>query len=172
MELKAQLQKVHNRQNCDLIVKWIGSDQSRFNILLSLLLKGDFLLAQRASWPVLYSVLENPLFIKGYIKPILENLKRDDIHKGVRRNTINIFLLLPIPEKYEGEVMDLCFKFISDTQEHAAIKSTSLGILEKLALKYPEIIPEIKIIIEDQLLHESISFKKKAAKLMKNKLYK
>jgi hypothetical protein len=167
MNLKTQLLKVHNRQNCDLIVKWIGNDQSGFDQLLSVLLHGDFKTAQRASWPFYYSAMANPDFVGNHLKEILENLKRTDIHGGVRRNTLNIFLHLPIPEKHEGEIMELCFSFISDLQELPAIKSSSLGILEKLSKKYPEILPEIKIIIEDQLSYGSTSFKKKSAGILK-----
>ena len=167
MVLKTQLLKAHNRQNCNLIVKWIGHDQSRFDELLSFLLHGNFKIAQRSSWPVYYSVMENPSFARNHLKEILDNLKRTDIHNGVRRNTLNIFLHLSIPEKYEGEVMELCFNFITDPIETTAIKSSSLGVLEKLSKKYPEILPEIKITIEDQLSYGSTSFKKKAAGILK-----
>ena len=167
MDLKTQLLNVHKRQNCDLIVKWIGDDQSRFGELLSFLLEGDFKISQRSSWPVYYSAIENPSLIRNHLKEILENLKRTDIHNGVRRNTLNIFLHLPVPKKYEGVLMELCFNFISNPQELPAIKSSSLGILEKMSKNYPEILPELKIIIEDQLSYASTSFKKKAAGILK-----
>ena len=167
MNLKTQLLKVHNKENCDLIVKWIGRDQGRFDELLSVLLHGDFKIAQRSSWPLSYSVIKNPAFIRNHFNKLIDNLKRGDIHNGVRRNSLNIFLHLAIPEKYEGEIMDLCFKFVADSVETPAVKSSSLGILENMAKKYPEILPEIKTILENQFSYGSTSFKKKAAGILK-----
>lgn len=167
MDLKTQLLKVHNRRNADLIVQWIGTKQDRFDELLDILLHGDIKIAQRASWPFSISAIERPAFIKGNFSGIIENLRRTDIHKGVRRNTLSIFVYGSIPEKFEGEIMDLCFNFLLDPNETTAIKSSSLGILEKLTKKYPEILPELTIIMEDQLPYGATSFKTKIKGILK-----
>lgn len=167
MDLKAQLLKVHNRKNADLIVLWIGTSQERFDELLNLLLHGDLILAQRASWPLSISGIKHPMLIESHLDEVLLNLKRTDIHNGVRRNCLNLFVYGKIPERLEGELMDLCFKFVADPLETAAVKSSSLGILENLAKKYPEILPELKLIIEDQLPFGATSFKTKAKGILK-----
>ncbi len=161
MDLKTQLLKVHNRQNADLIAEWIGTSQERFDELLNLLFQGEFKVAQRASWPFSIAAIKNPLIIQNHLEEIIGNLKRTDIHKGVRRNTLSIFVYGPISEKFEGQIMDACFNFLLDPNETTAIKSSSLGILEKLIKKYPEILPELTIILEDQILYGSTSFKSK-----------
>ena len=167
MDLKAQLLKVHNRENADLIANWIGTSQERFDALLDLLLHGDFILAQRASWPLSISGIKHPMMIENHLEKVMLNLKRTDIHNGVRRNTLNFFVYGKIPENIEGLLMDLCFNFVADPLETAAVKSSSLGILEKLAKKYPEILPELKMIIEDQLPFGATSFKTKAKGILK-----
>ena len=43
----------------------------------------------------------------------------------------------------------------------------SLTVLANLSKKYPEIIPEIKVLIEEQLPHQSTGFKSRANKLLK-----
>ena len=171
MDLKRQLLIVHNRQNADLIVKWIGTKQERFDELLNILLQGDFKMAQRASWPFCISAIRRPDFIKNHLPKIIENLKRADIHKGVRRNTLSLFVYSPIPENIEGEIMDMCFNFILDPGETTAIKSSSLGILEKLSKRYPEILPELKIIMEDQLPYGATSFKTKVNGILKRQSF-
>lgn len=118
-------------------------------------------------WPFSLSAIKNPSLIQGHLEGIIGNLKRTDIHKGVRRNTLSLFVYGPIPEEFEGKIMDLCFNFISDPVETTAIKSSSLGILEKISKKYPEILPELTIILEDQLPYETTSFKLKVKGILK-----
>lgn len=167
MDLKAQLLAAHNRQNADLIADWVGTNQERFDGLLNILLSKDLKLAQRASWPLSISGMKHPFLIQNHLGKILINIKRKDIHNGVRRNTLNLFVYGEIPEKQESEMMNLCFDFVADPLESAAVKSSSLGILGKLAKKYPEILPELKIIIEDQLPFGANSFKIKARMVLR-----
>ncbi len=64
--------------------------------------------------------------------------------------------------------MEICFTYLESPDEAVAIKAFSIGILGKLAKKYPEIIPEIKLMIEEQLPHQSAAFKSKAKAFMKS----
>ncbi|MFT3946227.1 MAG: hypothetical protein QM763_04560 [Agriterribacter sp.] len=48
-----------------------------------------------------------------------------------------------------------------------SVKAFSLTVLANLANQYPEIIPELKLIIEDQLPHETAAFKSRAQKILK-----
>ncbi|KAA9040986.1 hypothetical protein FW778_02805 [Ginsengibacter hankyongi] len=64
--------------------------------------------------------------------------------------------------------MEICFKYLASPDEAIAIKAFSLTVLANLAKKYPEIIPEIKLIIEEQLPHQSAAFKSRAKAFMKS----
>ncbi len=63
--------------------------------------------------------------------------------------------------------MEICFKYLESHDEAVAIKAFSLTVLGRLAKKYPEIISEIKLLIEEQLPHQSAAFKSRAKKFMK-----
>jgi hypothetical protein len=58
--------------------------------------------------------------------------------------------------------MDICFSYLSSPTEAVAVKAFSLTVLGNLAKQYPDIIPEIKIIIEEQLPHQTAAFKVRA----------
>jgi len=73
---------------------------------------------------------------------------------------------VPLPEKYEGDVMNLCFHYLESLNEAVAIKASSLAILGNLAKKYPEIIPEIKLLIKTQIDHQSAAFRQRAKKFL------
>jgi hypothetical protein len=62
--------------------------------------------------------------------------------------------------------MNLCFKYISSPTEPVAIKAFSITVLQNLAKQYPEILNEIKLIIEERWDHETVAFKKRARKLL------
>lgn len=72
-----------------------------------------------------------------------------------------------IPFSLQGTVMDTCFQYIADPKEAVAVKAFSLGVLGKMMNMYPEIIPELKLLIEDRLPHETAAFASRAKKLLK-----
>jgi hypothetical protein len=74
---------------------------------------------------------------------------------------------IELPEKHHGEIMDMCFAFLESPKESLAVKVFSMSVLGNLAKYYPEIKTELKLIIEDQLPHQSAGFKSRAKKGMK-----
>lgn len=109
----------------------------------------------------------HPEFIKNNFKKLINNLQKPGIHDAIKRNTLRLLPVVPIPEKYEGIVMDICFKYVETLHEAVAIKSFAITILGKFAKKYPEIIPELKYLIEDHVPHQTAAFKSRANKILK-----
>ncbi|HET7116559.1 MAG TPA: hypothetical protein VFI29_08720, partial [Hanamia sp.] len=100
-----------------------------------------------------YCVIAHPDLMKNNFEKLIKNLQKPGIHDSIKRNTARLLQSVNIPEKYEGVVMDFCFKYVTSPKEAVAIKAFSLTIPGKLAKKYPEIIPEIKLQIEDQIYY-------------------
>lgn len=166
MKLRDQILKEHTKENCLCIVEWVGDDLKKFDELFHLFLHDEYRVVQRAAWPLSICVTQHPHFINGKFGKILNHLKKPGIHDSVKRNTVRFLEHIPLPEKYEGAIMDICFSYVASPREPVAVKAFSLGVLEKLAIKYPEILPELKLIIEDQLPHQSAAFKGRAKKLL------
>jgi hypothetical protein len=122
---------------------------------------------QRAAWPVGCCVIAHPAFINKHWKALIKNLKKTGIHDAVKRNSIRLLLDVDIPVKYHGEIMDTCFRFLESPAEALAIKVFSMSVLGKLAQQYPEIKSELKILIEDQLPHQTAGFKSRAKRVLK-----
>ena len=74
---------------------------------------------------------------------------------------------IELSEKYHGEIMDLCFKYLESPTEPLAVKVFSIMVLGNLAKIYPEIKSELKLLIEDQLPHQTAGFKSRAKKVLK-----
>ena len=167
-KLREEILKEHSLAQCKKIVQWIGSDQQRFNELFNLFLTDEYRVTQRAAWPLSKCVELHPEFIKKNFGKLINNLQRSHLHDAIKRNTIRLLQYVDIPKKYQGQVMNICFSYVEAPKEAVAIKAFSLTVLGKLAKSYPEILPEIKLLIEEQLPHQTAAFKSRAKQLLKS----
>ena len=167
MNIRETIIEEHSKAQCTRIVNYIGNNQQRFDELVHIFLNDEYMVVQRAAWPMSYSVIAHPRLIKKHLKKIVLNLKKPGIHDAVKRNTVKLLQEIDIPKPLQGNVMDICFEYVADPQEAVAVKAFSLSILAKLARHYPEIIPEIKLLIEDQLPHQTPAFISRAKKVLK-----
>ncbi len=160
--LKEQILNEHSKAQCTTIVNWVGASQQRFDELFHLFLNDEYRVVQRAAWPVSYCVIAHPDFIKNHWPALIKNLQKQNLHNAVKRNSIRLLQGIKIPKKYQGQIMDICFKYVESPTEAVAVKAFSLTVLGNLAKQYPEIIPEIKLLIEEQLPHQTAAFKSRA----------
>ena len=85
---------------CDKILKWVGTDQKRFDELVHLFLHDEYRVTQRAAWPLSYSVTAHPVFIKKRFGELIKNLHKPGIHGAVKRNILRILQEVDVPKKY------------------------------------------------------------------------
>jgi hypothetical protein len=168
MNLRTEILKEHSKAQCSRIVAWVGRSTERFDELFNLFLNDEYRVVQRAAWPISNCVIAHPGFITKHWDLLLKNLAKPDLHVSVKRNTVRLIQQVDIPKKYQGEVMDICFNYMASPTETVGVKAFSLSILGNLAAQYPEIIPEIKLLIEDQLPHQTAAFKSRAKKFLED----
>jgi hypothetical protein len=168
VNLKEQILKEHSKANCMAVVSWVGNSQQRFDELFTLFLTNEYRVSQRAAWPMSYCVEAHPAFIQKNFAKLIKNLQQPNLHNAVKRNTIRLLQHVAIPAKYQGMVMDICFGYVASPTEAVAIKAFSLTVLGNLAKQYPEIIPEIKLLVEAQLPHQTPAFKSRAKAFLKS----
>ena len=63
--------------------------------------------------------------------------------------------------------MTICFNYIQSNDIAVAIKAFSLTVLQNLSKDYPEILHELKTIIDERWEHETMAFKSRAKKILK-----
>jgi hypothetical protein len=167
MNLSATIEKEHSKTQCDKIVRYVGDNADRFAELMQLFLNGEYRITQRAAWPMSYCVRLHPDLIKPYFGKILPLLQKPGVHNAVVRNIVRLLQFVTIPKRYHGQLMDTCFTFIASNDAAIAIKAFSLTILENLSNEYPDIKPELKLVIEERWPYESAAFKSRARKVLK-----
>jgi hypothetical protein len=167
MDLHKTLAAEHSKRQCDRIVRYIGNDPDRFAQLMELFFRGEYRITQRAAWPLGYCVRDHPELIGPYFKPLLDNLKKKGLHVAVTRNSMRLLQDVDIPKKYQGRVMNICFDFLQSPASPIAVKAFSLTVLQNLSRQYPDIKPELKLIIEEQWEHATAAFRSRAKKILK-----
>lgn len=167
MDLRSAILEEHSKAQCDKIVRYIGNNKERFDELMKLFFKGEYRISQRAAWPVSYCVQKHPLLVEPYYKQLLDNLEKPGLHDSVVRNTVRLLQYVKIPKKYHGRVMTICFDFIQSNETAVGIKAFSLTVLQNLSKEYPDILHELKTIVEERWEHETIAFRTRAKKIFK-----
>jgi hypothetical protein len=167
VDLEKELLKRQSLVQCNRIIKYIGRDETRFAVLMKLFFKGEYRLTQHAAWPMSYCICQFPNLANPYFKKFIDQLSDTNAHPAARRNIVRLLQFVEIPKRLHGKIMDLCFQFISNPEETIAVKAFSLSILSKLSEIYPEILAEIKTVIEVRWEFETPAFRSRARKILK-----
>lgn len=166
MRLREEILKEHSKHQTNRIIKWIGNDQKKFDELVSLFLKGEYRVTQRAGWPLSYIAVEHPQLIKKHLKKLLLNLSNTDLHPAVIRNTVRLLQFIHIPSDLQGLCTDTCFRLLNDKKQPIAIRVFSMTVLGNCCMEYPELKQELQLSIEAQLPYSTSGFRSRARKVM------
>ena len=169
MNIQAELLKEekHSKEQALKISRHACASADNFKQLMECFLTNEYRLAQRAAWSVSWAAQQNPELIKPYIKNLVEQLQRNDVHDAVVRNSVRILQQIEIPTSLHGELMNSCFALIESPATPVAIKAFSLTTLFNLTKYYPEIKHELKLIVEERLHNETAAFKSRAKHILK-----
>ncbi len=167
MDIKAILSKDHSKTITDQVVAYVGDDPKRFSALVAVYLAGPYRITQRAAWPLSCCVVTHPELIEGHLSTILKFVKKPGNHEAVKRNTVRLLQFISIPKRFHGQIIDMCFGFLTDSKEPIAVKAFSMTVLANLVKGIPELKEELKIIIEDQMPYGSAGFKSRGSKVLK-----
>lgn len=167
MNLIKELQKDFSKATRDRIVKYIGSDQDRFEALVNAFLSSSYRITQRAAWPLSYCVKDHPELIKPHLKKIIMNLKKPGLHDAVKRNTVRFLQFIQIPKPLQGHVLDILLSYLQDTKEPIAVRVFSMTVLANLAEEHPELKPELIALIERQMPYGSAGFVSRGQKILR-----
>ncbi|MBV9986520.1 MAG: hypothetical protein JO301_02505 [Chitinophagaceae bacterium] len=166
MNLRDEILKEHSKSQALKVAAYACSSPKNFKELMQCFMADEYRLSQRAAWSVSWAAKKKPEMVKPYLKDIVAQLQREGVHDSVKRNAVRILEDIDIPEPLHGEVMNACFGFIEDPATAVAIKAFSLTTLFNLSEIYPEIRPELKLLIEANLENETAAFRSRGKKIL------
>lgn len=167
MTIREELEKEHSKAQALRIANYAVQNKKQFRELMDCYTDIDYRLSQRAAWSVSWAARNKPDMIKPYMGVLVKRLQEPGVHPAVIRNAVRVLEAIDIPEPYHGQIMNACFGFIENPATPAAIKAFSLTILDRLSATYPEIKPELILIIEERWDTETAAFRSRGRKILK-----
>ncbi len=168
MNIEEEILKEHSKEHALKIADYACASKSNFKQLMHCFMSNEYRLAQRAAWSVSWAARKKSQMMVPHIKDLVAVLNKPGVHNAVVRNAVRVLEAIDIPEAFHGEVMNACFNFIENPATPIAIKAFSLTTLYNLCKTYPEIKPELKLIIEDKWDNETPAFKSRGRKILAN----
>ncbi len=147
------------------VVHWVGDDADRFAELMTLFFDKEMRVNQRASWAVGVIGEKKPDLIKPWLGKMLKGLENPP-HDALVRNTMRAFQFIDIPEKHQGIAANYCFEYLESVKYPIAIRAFAMTVLYNIAVKEPDLMPELKLIIEELIPYGSAGIKSRGRKIL------
>jgi len=166
MDFRSLLADIPSGVGKDLLIAEVIKSKSHFETLLQLALHEKDPLAWRACWVLDGSDEFRPGMARKHIPQIVQALPQLE-SKGSLRSLLRLLSRYDIPEEEQGLLIDLCFSCLVSELYPVAVKVHAMQIIYKHVLLYPELKDELVAVIEDQIANNSIGFKSRGSRLIK-----
>ncbi len=166
MDFRTQLSSFPSGRDREFFIAAVGKSEEIFASLLKLALYEKDPLAWRAAWILDGSDEQNSGLAKNFIQdivPALEGIKS----KGALRSLLRLLCRYDIREEEQGTIIDLCFKYMVSELYPVAVKVHAMQIIYKHVLIYPELKEELITVITDQVANNSVGFKSRGMRIIK-----
>lgn len=145
MNLEAELEREHSRQQADHLAAWIGGSARRFEELFHLFQNGRPLIRQRAGWAVSVVCETHPSLAVPHLTALLALGGKEGEHEAVARNIFKILGTIPLPEEHHGEIYDLALTKVTDPKVPAAVTAYAITVLRRMTDLYPVLREEVRL---------------------------
>ncbi len=158
MGIQSLLAATHSKANTLRIIAYIGYDSDLFEELLVIFLGDDEELARRAAWVFSELAPRFPEKCYEHWAALLTLVSRKDAHDAIKRGFFRALQDLETPEAFLGNTVQLCFEQLLNRQAAIAIRVFAMTSLVNMAQGLPELKPEIRLLLEDELPFGSAGF--------------
>ncbi|PCJ67456.1 MAG: hypothetical protein COA58_03820 [Bacteroidetes bacterium] len=152
-------QRPNTKQTINDIIEFIGDSTELFAELMDIFLNGTLRVSQMTSWALGHIGEQKPELITPYHSELVAQLQNPERHSAVRRNIVRIYQTCEIPKEIEGELYEISIGFVLDPKEAIAIRAFSMRICERIAIRYPDLAPELIDAIKSILPNASSGLK-------------
>lgn len=142
-----QLDSESSRANFDFVTYIIGDNPEAFAEVMTIAFTAKPPVSFRAAAVAETVCRTYPQLILPYTDQILSDYFRFN-HDGVKRGLLKALMYIELTEEQEGRMLDLGLQIISQPKEKVAAKAYALQILSSISAKYPDIRPEILMVIQ------------------------
>ncbi len=167
MNLKEVLSQHCSKPTCLAIRDWIGSDADRFAELVGIMLSGDEVSSKYAAWVFSHVVEERPRLIRAHLPALIANLDRPGNSDSVVRSTVKALASVDLPEEVQGPALQKGFDLLMDPAVPVAIRVHAMQTVFNISKKEPDLLRELKEVIEEGMLTGSTGYRARGRRLLK-----
>lgn len=169
MDLTAELFKDCSKNHIQNLARKIAKDPDLFARLMALFFDKKYATHQRISWTVAHCVEEKPDIMTPFLEDIILQLRQPDRIPAIRRNTLKIIAdhHPTLTEDLRGHLVDVAFNLLLSPKEPVAVKVHAMQVLFDYCQSEPELLEELRLIIEEQLPNATAGFKSRGKKILK-----
>lgn len=167
MNMREEILRDFSKVKAMEIAAYIGKDQKRFDTLIDLFLYDESLrVTQRSAWILSHVSDHHPPLLKPHIKKLWINLQKPQ-SDAIKRNTLRVFQDFPIPKSVQGIAATICFDYLADPNEAIAIHVFAMSVLFNIGKEEPDLLPELKMMIEEMLPNGSPGIRSRGNRILK-----
>jgi len=155
-----------SRRHIENVAHCIGDSEKEFARLMSIVLHGKEPVVQRAAWAMDACLEKHPELLSPYVETLIDTLP-GFTNNGVKRQVVKALAAREIPEKYEGEMVDLCFRWLQSSDTPVAIKVHCMQLLANITERHPDLAEELRTVIIEQIPRNSAGFSSRGRKIIK-----
>jgi len=148
------------------IVRYVGTDATRFRELMTIFLGNEYRPTQRAAWAVNYCAEQHPDLVKPYLTRLIGLLEKEGGHDAIRRNVARLLQFVEIPRKMRGRVYSACYDLVDDPHQPVAVRVFALTVAAKVAEGEPDLTGELRLMCSKYLPGASAGFLSRARKVL------
>jgi hypothetical protein len=167
MNFRLELEQEHSKELTNKIVEEVLIHPKKMDELMSVFVEGPVQITQRAAWAMSYVAQRHPKLLVNYYDLMIDLLNQQGKHDAINRNIVRALQYANIPEKFQGQILDACFKLLNSSKEPIAVKAFCMTVIYNLSKIYPDIIPELRASIENLLPTASAGLKNRGNKILK-----
>lgn len=149
MDLCSILSSPITLKELNLVRDEILQHPNRFSEVFELIFEEKPNTAWRAAWAVEKTSEKNPAFFTEKEILRLMNYSLTVKNGGLQRSILAILINLPLPEDLPVSFINACFERMISKAQPVAVQALSMRMLQRVAEKEPDFIPEILFTLEN-----------------------
>jgi len=167
MDIKAAIEEEHSKRQAVRIASYIGSDATRLQELVDLVLANEPKVAQRGAYALAYCGEFEPEAVWPHLTRLIQHLETPHIHNGVKRSIVKLLETAPLTEEQQGLAANFCFDYAMNPQEAIAVRAFSMTVLFNIGKEQPELLPELKLVVEEMMVHGGAAIQSRGKRILK-----
>lgn len=154
-------------ENLGVVMNEIITEPANYRNLVEVALYNNHPKSWRAAWLMDKINDKAPELIVDYIPEIIEKLKTET-GNGKKRHLLKLISLNEMPGEFLGFLTDFCITVFISSKEPIAVRVHAMQILGNIAMKEPDLKPEIVLILEHEMEnHGSAGIVSRCKKILK-----